>query len=390
MEESRDETQGKIRKRVFSSSSSSLVRKNRFKRAILIGKRVGSGTPVTTPTMTMSRSPVFGKATEFVNERDGVVSVRRLAASLWGMNEVSSPKAKKESSRVVCSSNPEFKDARKALSTAKELVKVLTHILRQEEKHYSSSSAKSLVSALRFELDRASAQVDQLAYAQRLHRREMKHLAAEKNKSSRAVEMLAAELEAERKLRKQADRMNRKLGRELADGRARLDKVVIELENERRPAKAVLELKNVEKERDHHMLHQLGDVERVDQIKVQAEAKYHSEEKNAELEAYMSNDGVEAESPGSANTEILRDFLRKTLGKVCQNPNVIEAENEDCWDESDMHLMELEKDESEKSYKWAYSLHDDDSRRSSVEVFKGRKSLSEKIQWATISLLKGS
>uniref|UniRef100_A0A7N0RF26 Uncharacterized protein n=1 Tax=Kalanchoe fedtschenkoi TaxID=63787 RepID=A0A7N0RF26_KALFE len=535
MEESGDQNQGKIRKRgCSSSSSSSLVRKYRFKRAILVGKRVAGGTPVPTPKMTMSRSPVSGEGIELLkfptsslsarNGRDGVVSARRLAATLWEINEVPSPLVMKESGRAAEArkseigemssdpsrdtlpevdgsgfderrrrksapapesqklllladhkskgerdelydnsdllemetrkSRPQFKDVCKGLTTAKELLKVLSHIWRLEEKH--SSSAKSLVSALRAELDRVSVQVDQLAYEQRSYRREMKyamqHLAEERaawrakvrDKVSRAVELVGAELDAERKLRRQAERLNKKLGRELAEGKARLDKALRELECERR-AKDVLEQvcdelakgigddraeveelkrasekawEEVEKERE--ML-QLADVLREERVQMKlAEAKYHFEEKNAdieklksELEAYMSTKGGPKdegdESPRSANSEVLRDFLRKTLGKACQNPN-IEAEDDDddddgevddgeeCEEEdhdsgdSDLHSIELEMDDNRKTYKWGYSpptsAHDD-SKRSSVEVFKGRKSLSEKIQWATISLLKG-
>ncbi|KAL9662786.1 hypothetical protein QQ045_027620 [Rhodiola kirilowii] len=532
-----NDNQGKIRKRGCSSnSSSSLVRKYRFKRAILVGKRVGVGTP----KMAMSKSSASGEATEILkfptSAKDGVVSARRLAATLWEINNVSSPlsssQVKRNSSHAaahdkiseigetsplgssdppldtlpevdgsaadgrrrrnppppppptksppllqggevddLCSngsllememrkSRPQLKDVCKGLSTAKEIVKVLSHIWRLEEKH--SSSAKSLVSALKVELDRASVQVDQLAYEQRSYRREMKyalqHLADERvalcNKVKKAVEAVGAELEAERRRRRQVERLNKKLGRELAEGKERLDKAVKELEIERR-AKDVLEQvcdelakgigddraeveelkrasaeawEEVEKERE--ML-QLADVLREERVQMKlAEAKYHFEEKNAdieklksELEAYMCSNGnqvakhddhdnpsasaseSESESPsGSANSEELRDFLRKTLGKACENPN-IEAKDGQVDDdlheedhghdadsaESDLHSIELEADGGRKSYKWGYSPPtQNDSKRSSVEVFKGRKSLSEKIQWATISLLKGS
>lgn len=88
----------KIRKRGNSSSpsSSSRIYNYRFnKRAILVGKnraglgRSRSSTPVpiwrTTPLRSVIETPKSGKSTR-------PVSARRLAATLWEMNEMPSPK----------------------------------------------------------------------------------------------------------------------------------------------------------------------------------------------------------------------------------------------------------------------------------------------------------
>ena len=103
------ERQCKIRKRgCSSSSSSSLVRRYRLKRAILVGKRAGSSTPVPTwKTSTSPRSPAAmpkkqkgllqqqhsskeeGKGKEVTS-----VSARKLAATLWEINEVTDLKSK--------------------------------------------------------------------------------------------------------------------------------------------------------------------------------------------------------------------------------------------------------------------------------------------------------
>ncbi|XP_044506375.1 uncharacterized protein LOC123226014 [Mangifera indica] len=103
---------GKIRKRGSSSSlsstSSSIVQNNRSKRAILIGKRGGSSTPV--PAWRLMRKfsskPALrtidsngesgsgsggGKGKQQLQQQ---VSVRKLAATLWEMNEMPSPKIK--------------------------------------------------------------------------------------------------------------------------------------------------------------------------------------------------------------------------------------------------------------------------------------------------------
>lgn len=96
----------KIRKRgCSSSSSSSLVRKYRFKRAILVGKRGGSSTQVPT-WKTSARSPSLEMETaEFLKHpssktggcrgKEASVSARKLAATLWEINEAPSQQVKK-------------------------------------------------------------------------------------------------------------------------------------------------------------------------------------------------------------------------------------------------------------------------------------------------------
>lgn len=103
---------GKIRKRGCSSSasstSSSVVQNYRFKRAILIGKRGGgSSTPV--PSWKLMRTPSSASALRAMDLQSensaGVnkakplqqpVSARKLAATLWEMNELPSPKMKED------------------------------------------------------------------------------------------------------------------------------------------------------------------------------------------------------------------------------------------------------------------------------------------------------
>lgn len=100
---------GKIRKRgctSSASSSSSIIQNYRFKRAILVGgKRGGSSTPVPTwRLMNSSRSPASSSAMRRAVESpkypghgartkpaQAPVSARKLAATLWEMNEMPSP-----------------------------------------------------------------------------------------------------------------------------------------------------------------------------------------------------------------------------------------------------------------------------------------------------------
>ncbi|XP_057455943.1 uncharacterized protein At5g41620-like [Lotus japonicus] len=85
----------KIRKRgCSSSSSSSLVRKYRFKRAILVGKKAGSTTPVplwkTSTTPPSMATPPLHHSQLPPKDKELSVSARKLAATLWEINDLPS------------------------------------------------------------------------------------------------------------------------------------------------------------------------------------------------------------------------------------------------------------------------------------------------------------
>lgn len=92
---------GKIRKRGCSSSassSSSVLHNYRFKKTVLVGKRGGSTTPVPTWKLMTSRSPLralgspkYPPSQTGGKLRQAPVSARKLAATLWEMNEIPSP-----------------------------------------------------------------------------------------------------------------------------------------------------------------------------------------------------------------------------------------------------------------------------------------------------------
>ncbi|GAB4833333.1 hypothetical protein Ancab_031577 [Ancistrocladus abbreviatus] len=348
------EDTSKIRKRGCSpsSSTSSIIQNYRFKRAILVGKRGGgSATPMPTWRMvsSRSRSPTISLrlASEFSPKyppsqsgksraaTQQPVSARKLAATLWELNEVPSPsirddlKEKKvrneerkrekmersvrsgsfpahlsdpshspvsermdrsatgsrrirESSRrpKVADHNgvldsisnvsmmeietrsrcqtpagstigvkPRLKDISNALTTSKELLKIIIRVWSQEDQ---PSSSTSLISALHTELERARLQVNELIHEQRSDQNEVSYLlkcfaeekAAWKNKEREmvesAVESIAGELEVERKLRRQFESLNKKLGRELAEMKALFLKVVKELQGQKR-ARGIVE-----------------------------------------------------------------------------------------------------------------------------------------------------
>lgn len=119
---------GKIRKRGCSSptsSTSSILREGyRFKRAIVVGKRGGSTTPVPTWRL-MGRSPSPASSLRASGALDGrhvsspgyapshcgsktgkvaaaaPVSARKLAATLWEMNEMPSPRVVEEKAAPI-------------------------------------------------------------------------------------------------------------------------------------------------------------------------------------------------------------------------------------------------------------------------------------------------
>ncbi|XVF46966.1 hypothetical protein PTKIN_Ptkin03bG0070900 [Pterospermum kingtungense] len=533
----------KIRKRgCSSSSSSSLVQKYRFKRAILVGKRAGSTTPVPTwktaattksPFLAMSGSefPTKGSPkTTAAKAKEASVSARKLAATLWEINTIPSLQGKEELEKkdrrrkaprvakmahalppnlsdpsyspvsetmdrarikshrrrasvvsqklqvtdyklgsldsvdnasvmeiethrrgknhggCIIGTRTRLQDVSNGLATSKELLKVLNRICGLEERQ---SSITPLVSALRVELDRARIQVDQLIREQRSSRSEieylMRHFAEEKAAWKRkererirnAIACIAEELEVEKKLRRQTERLNKKLGKELADTKASLSKATKELDSEKR-AKEILEQvcdelargigedratveelkresvkvrEEVEKERE--ML-QFADVLREERVQMKlSEAKYHFEEKNAvveklrnELEAYLGTKIEDENGDGSPNLQRIKEleaYLKNIDFGSCQA-----AENDMHKDEvadggeseadgsadSDLHSIELNMDSHDMSYRWSYARGnyvEGESKRNSVEKEnKGRKSLSEKISWGSICLDRGS
>ncbi|KAK3008077.1 hypothetical protein RJ639_013903 [Escallonia herrerae] len=490
----------KIRKRgCSSSSSSSMVKNYRLKRAILAGKRGGSSTPVPTwkmgtrsPSMENNQSVKYFPKKGMGKGKEISMSARKLGATLWEMNEFTSPRAREnlvedESSevemgskgRVVKSSKSgsvesplpdpshslvlkgahsswiyslspnsadlsmtmqvEFqtrgqtlsrhvvgvktrlKDISKGLTTSKELLKVLNRVWVPEEHH---STSKSLVSALKIELDQARILVEMLIQEERSNRDQIVHYllkqfaeerAAWKQKEQyrihNAITSIAKDLDVEKKLRRQTERLNKKLGKELENTRASMSKAVEELESEKRAREileqvcdelargigedraAVEELKKesakvreeVEKERE--ML-QIADVLREERVQMKlSEAKYQFEEKNAavemlksELEAYLTSKRCEGKrdhcSPNYDKIKELEDYLRKTLMRSSQNGESKKDEREtgergeDDSADSDLHSIELNMDNNRKSCEWSYI----DSNRTSVDdIIMGKK-----------------
>ncbi|KAJ9181338.1 hypothetical protein P3X46_009476 [Hevea brasiliensis] len=541
---------GKIRKRGCSSSassSSSIIQNYRFKRAILVGKRGGSSTPVPawklmgtartpssvlramdSPKYAVSQNGGFVKG-KLQQQQAAPVSARKLAATLWEMNEMPSPKMKEvvgseerrlrkeakaraRATRSVRSgslpphlSDPShsplservdrsgtgsrhrrassvsqrlrladhcvgafdsisnanlmeietrsraqtptgstvgaktrLKDVSNALTTSKELLKIINRVWGSEDR---PSSSMSLISALHAELERARLQVNLLIQEQRSDQNDISYLmkcfaeekAAWKNKEQKvveaAIESLAGELEVEKKLRRRLESLNKKLGKELAETKSSLLKLVKELENEKR-ARVIMEqvcdelardigedkaeveeLKResaklcaeVEKERE---MMQLADVLREERVQMKlSEAKYQLEEKNAavdqlrsQLEAFLGSKRTKEKSRGAyhVNDEEIAAYLNKAQLVSHQNEvNEDDGEVDDgieCGEdsaESDLHSIELNMDNNNKSYKWTHpSGAPCDLRKAAIdeEEIKGRKSTSSKVHRRSTSL----
>lgn len=334
--------------------------------------------------------------------------------------------------RQITGTKNRLKDVYNGLITSKEMLKVMSRVCHLEEQN---STCLSLFSALKFELDRACIQVSKLIQEQRTNESEIDNLLKrleeekmlwklkEQDRIRRAITSIGGELENERKLRKQTERLNKKLGRELAETKECLSKKSKEVESEKR-AREILEqvcdelargigedraeveemkrrsekvCEEVEKERE--ML-QLADVLREERVQMKlAEAKYQFEEKNEvvdklrnELEAYLKTKKGEERGDGSPNYDKIKElekYLRETLPSSYEHQdetrddiqavneddhNDDDTEDEDDDDGSDLHSIELNMDDLSKSFKWR-----NESKRNSFDKSKGRKSISEKI-----------
>lgn len=331
-----------------------------------------------------------------------------------------------------------LKDVSNALTTSKELLKIINRVWGHEDR---PSSSMSLISALHAELERARLQVNQLIQEQRSDQNEINYLmkcfaeekAAWKCKEQEmveaAIESVAGELEVERKLRRRSESLNKKLGKELAETKSSLLKVVKELESEKR-AREIMEqvcdelarsmdedkaevevlkresvkvLDEVEKERE---MMQLADVLREGRVQMKlSEAKHQLEEKNFavdklknQLEAFLGTKKIKEKLRGSSLPldEGVDAYLSRT--RFCSQQSEQKEDDGEVVDgvecgedsaESDLHSIELNMDNNNKSYNWTHASGvPRDSRRAvfDQEEIKGRKSTSGKAPRKSTSL----
>lgn len=337
------------------------------------------------------------------------------SASLMEMETRSHAQTPSASSPTV-GARTRLKDVSNALMTSKELLKIINRIWGHEN---PPSSSMSLISALHAELERARLQVNQLIQ-QRLDESDINYLmkcfaeekAAWKSKEQEsieaAIESIAGELEIERKLRRRFESLNKKLGRELAETKAYLLKTVKELESEKRTRvmmdqvcdklardigedkveaeemkrESVKVREEVEKERE--ML-QLADVLREERVQMKLmEAKYQLEEKNAavdelrnELEAILRTKKGKEKGSGSKNrmndTDVAAYLNKTRFGSHQNKEDYGEVEDAEDIAESDLHSIELNMDNNNKSYMWTPSR---DSRKVPVHEEEIKRKMS--------------
>ncbi|PWA34711.1 hypothetical protein CTI12_AA616550 [Artemisia annua] len=505
---------GKIRKRGCSSSpsSSSKLHNYRFKRAIMVGKsstaRVGSGSRSSTPAPSWRMTPKskLGDVGSPGFGGGGRVSARKLAATLWEMNEMPSPQnsertRKSSGTRLhrsgslpqrlsdpshsppvsermdrsgtgshrrislsqkpprledhngevydslsnaslmeietrsraqtpnasVNSIKPRLKEVSNALTTSKELLKIIHRMWAHDN---LPSSSMSLISALHTELERARLQVNQVIKDQRADQTDVNYLlkrfaeekALWKSKERRAIESaiesVANELEIEKKLRRRSESLNKKLGQELAETKGSFAKVLKELESEKR-AREIMEQvcdelagdigedraeaeelkretvkahEEVEKERE--ML-QLADKLREERVQMKlAEAKHQFEEKNAlvdklrsQLEAFLGNK-VTGKKKGRKDEDLMMYMNRSDFGgtRINEEHDDGEVDEEDSG-ESDLHSIELNMDNNNRSFKWNHG-HNNYNKDSIDDEIKWRNLVNSKASRRSTSSIQ--
>ncbi|KAL5215592.1 hypothetical protein ABZP36_006993 [Zizania latifolia] len=300
-----------------------------------------------------------------------------------------------------------LQDLHNSLIASKELVRVLAHIWGPGELNPSTTS---LISALHSELDVARTHVRKLIKEQKSDGNEIEGFrkqlvqemeswkAKQKEKVANALQYIVSELDSEKKSRKRAERINKKLGMDLANTEASLQAVTKELERERKSKgrvekicselirgigedKAEVEAlkKETEKaqeelQKEREML-QLADEWREQRVQMKLlEARLQFEEKNAaisqlhdELQAYL--DTKKDQELANDQTPPFRasENGREVANNVQRNSAECSDEDEDEDDsssEGNMHSIELNVDGNSKSYTWSYTPTSKDRKRS--------------------------
>ncbi|CAN4099012.1 unnamed protein product [Withania somnifera] len=330
-----------------------------------------------------------------------------------------------------------LKDVRHGLTTCKELLQVLSHVWSPKEQ---KSTCSSLFSAINTELNWLCDEVSKLIHEHRHNHGEVDILLkkfeeekmacriTEQDKIHSAITSVARELKIEKKLRKQTERLNKKLGRELADTKASLSKAVKELEGEKRN-REILEQVCDELARDlgeyrtemeelkrksakireelemEQKMHQLADVMREERVQMKlSEAKYQFEGENPavdklrnELGTYLKSKKGQEQDGYLPNDELINEHERHLKGTLPSRRhyrdkekvdgeilNKGDGEEGDSAD-SDLQSIELNMGDDSKTHQWCTSLQNDPNRLLVSEKYEGR-SIAEKFPVQRISL----
>lgn len=332
-----------------------------------------------------------------------------------------------------------LKDLCHGLTTCKELLQVLRHVWNLKDQ---KSTCSSLLSAINTELDWLCDEVSRLIHEHKHNHSEvaiilkkfeeekMAWRVKEQDKIHTAISSVAREFKIEKKLRKQTERLNKKLGRELADTKASLSKAVKELESEKRDREILEqvcdelarglgedraemeELKRQsakireEVEMEQKML-QLAGVMHEERVQMKlSEAKYQFEEKNAivdrlrnELEAYSASKKGQEQGGDSPNYEAINEHERRLRGTLPSTHHYRDKEKADGKilnkeedgeegdsAESDLHSIELNMGDNSKSHQQCTAQQNDPNRLLVSGKNNGRGSISDKFPTQSISL----
>ncbi|KAI3756699.1 hypothetical protein L1987_56521 [Smallanthus sonchifolius] len=129
-----------------------------------------------------------------------------------------------------------------SLTVSKELLKLLTHVWTTDSNHdHHHPTSMSLASTLNHELNKARYHVNKLIQEQRSNHTSAQE-SKEQDKIRFAVKTISRELETESKLRRQSERMNKKIGRELANTKSVLAKAVKKAESEKQATELLEQL----------------------------------------------------------------------------------------------------------------------------------------------------
>ena len=293
-----------------------------------------------------------------------------------------------------------LKDVNNALVTSKELLKIIDRNLAHNDQ---LTSCMSLVSALHSELERACQQVNQLIREQPSDQREMSYLVkkslAEKRASydqkqqavEMAIESIAGELKAERKLRCQYESLNNKLGRELSETKITLTNTIKELESDKKARKRTeqechklaLDISHEEFEREHEILQLSGRLGGKKVHRELLECKDHFDEKNGVVEKLRNQFEAFFKSNKSEkrNCKKITTYSSRTHSRC--NKNEEREYSEEVGNssaESDLNSIELNMDKKRGSFRWTHASTAARDSLSTDDETRARKYISETVQ----------
>ncbi|KAL1541408.1 hypothetical protein AAHA92_25632 [Salvia divinorum] len=351
-------------------------------------------------------------------DRSGIASEKRTPRQTSGefdsisnasFMEIESRSRAPTSRGSVCGSRSRLKDVNNALTTSKELLKIISRIWAHQADQ--PSSHMSVVSALHAELERARTQVNHLMQEQRMSRNEVHHLIkcfAEEKMSWKSKEHLAieaaiasvaGELEVERKLRRRLEGLNKNLGKELTEIKSSFIKAVRELESERR-AREITEqacdelARNVDEDRaqvekEKEML-ELADKLRKGRGQTKlSEAKHQFEEKSSAISKLRKQLEVFLGAKRDKDEERATRLSKPSIRSLPQDDREVEDARDSRVESTEGdHLIES-KNNTSKIHKWAYAYSSAigrDPKKVTVDEIKARNSISGQVSWRGTAL----